>query len=54
MTGLQPGSYTIEFDSEDYKPVKIKILKKNKDGFCKLGSLQVDEIKRFKYNYLKK
>ncbi|NOR45630.1 MAG: fimbria/pilus outer membrane usher protein, partial [Candidatus Delongbacteria bacterium] len=54
VSGLKPGSYTIEFDSEDYKPVKIKILKKNKQGYCKLGSLKVDETKRFKYNYLKK
>ena len=54
VSGLKPGSYTIEFDSEDYKPVKIKILKENKQGYCKLGSLKVDETKRFKYNYLKK
>ncbi|MCK4979386.1 MAG: hypothetical protein KAS62_03270, partial [Candidatus Delongbacteria bacterium] len=54
VCGLQSGSYTIEFDSEDYEPVKIKILGNNKQGYCKLGTLTIKEKNQFKYNYLMK
>ncbi|MBN2789881.1 MAG: fimbrial biogenesis outer membrane usher protein [Candidatus Delongbacteria bacterium] len=54
INGLNPGSYTIEFDSDKYQSIKIKILKENKHGYSQLGSLEVNENKKFKYNYLKK